>query len=447
MSRWQLPAFGLFGRTYAVMLASVLLAESLIVFMLMIALPQVLPVVPFSELVKLIDGKAAHHRVRVNVSEGARPVLPDDRSASARLLGLALDKALDLAPGTVHASVSRVGPPQTFAIQLPEDIARGEQPMLIAGDFVVARPISQGRWRTISTDTRFTRNVIERAIMLLLGTFAVVIPFAYVLARRTTLPIRRFADAADRFGRDLRAPPLDISGPVEVRMASEAFNRMRQRLASYVEERTTMITAVAHDLRTPLMRMAFEVDEADPALRRALMSQIDEMRDMIDAIMRFLREEQTRHERHRLDLISVIEAVCDNARRHGGAVTLTSNASQRVMLGDPHGLRSVFVNLIDNALTYGRQADVVVDDRADSLVVTVSDAGPGLPDSELERVFEPFYRVETSRNRLTGGIGLGLAVVRSIVVAHGGQVTLANAAGGGLVARVELPLSGGSDMA
>jgi signal transduction histidine kinase len=424
------------------MLATVLSAELLIFSAFVLATPPLPPLVPFSQLLDLLEGRdPGLAGLKIDVAVTATPP-PREGSGAAAALARAVERDLALASGEVRVSFSGLGPPSPFGPQPVESIMRGARPTFLAGDFVVGRRLADGRWRTVRSEPGFLRDVSVRIGLMLLGTLGVVLPAAYALARHSTRPIRRFAEAAERLGRDPRAAPLAEEGPEEIRVASEAFNRMQRRLNSYIEERTTMVAAVAHDLRTPLMRMAFEIEDAPESLQKALSAQIREMRDMTDALMRFLRAEQSRHDRELINLDALLGEVVEGFVRNGKPVSLVLLEPGLDVVGDPVGLKSVFRNVIGNALAYGQEADVKAAALDDHVVVTVSDKGPGLADDDLQRVFQPFYRVEKSRNRSTGGVGLGLAVARSIVVAHGGEITLENLAQGGLRARVRLPLAG-----
>ena len=435
-----LSGIGSFGRTYAVMLASVFLAEFVIFLLLIATAPPLPPMLPFDSVVAALSSQRLGRADDLQSTFATAPSIPRAKSGTPFILSRALEREFDAPPDTIRVSLSWFGPPSTFKLQSDEQIAAGLRPVFIVGDFDIARRLGDGRWRVVSTDGRFMREVISRFALLLLGTFVVVIPFAYFLAQRTTRPIRRFAAAADRLGTDPGAPPLDLFGPPELQVASQAFNLMQERLSRYVDERTTMLTAIAHDLRTPLMRMSFQIEEADPALRTVLTRQIEEMRGMINAVLGFMREERGRYERDRLDWRSVVAAACDDASDAGNPVFCTVPEEPVIILGDPQGMRSVCENLIGNAIDYGIAASVRLAVVGEEAHLIVSDQGPGLSDDELKRVFDPFFRVERSRSRSTGGVGLGLAVVQSIVVAHGGRVTLANGADRGLEATVSLPL-------
>jgi signal transduction histidine kinase len=253
-------------------------------------------------------------------------------------------------------------------------------------------------------------------------------------------PIRLFADAADRLGRDPRAPALAIKGTSEIGVAAKAFNDMQERLRRYVEDRTAMVGAIAHDLRTPLTRLRFRIENLpDDEQKAKIAADIDQMEEMISAALTFVRDASRPGERTPLELSSLLESLCDEMAETG-AKTEVESGEKVVLDGDPMALRRLFSNLLENAVKFGGRARARVSKDARNAIVEIEDDGPGIPPQDAEKVFEPFYRREPSRSRQTGGIGLGLAVVRSIARGHGGDVVLANRVGGGLTARVLLPL-------
>jgi signal transduction histidine kinase len=297
-----------------------------------------------------------------------------------------------------------------------------------------------GRWAVVQPQPAFGPDPWQVRIALWFVLSALVMaPVAYVFARRLSTPIKRFADAAERLGRDPRAEPLQVTGPSEIGIAVRAFNDMQGRLRRYVEDRTAMVGAIAHDLRTPLTRLRFRI-EALPDDQKAKMSaDIDQMEAMISAALTFVRDASRPGERTPLELSSLLESLCDEMAETG-ASTEVESGEKVVLEGDPMALRRLFSNLLENAVKFGGRARARVFREAANAVVEIEDDGPGIPPADREKVFEPFYRREPSRSRQTGGIGLGLAVVRSIARGHGGDVDLVNRRGGGLTARVQLPL-------
>ena len=221
-------------------------------------------------------------------------------------------------------------------------------------------------------------------------------------------------------------------------MAARAFNEMQERLRRYVGDRTAMVGAISHDLRTPLARMRFKLEGAPEGVREAVLSDVDQMERMISAVLSFIKDAHEPSERTSLDLLSLLECVVDDAAAAGADVSLISDATV-VVEADPLALQRLFENLIDNAAKYGKRSTVRLFQADGEAVVEIADQGPGIAPADMARVFEPFYRAEAARTLDGSGVGLGLAVARSIAIAHGGDVTLAST-DRGLVARVMLPL-------
>jgi signal transduction histidine kinase len=297
-----------------------------------------------------------------------------------------------------------------------------------------------GRWQVVQPRRAILDPWQQRFLLVLAGAALAVTPLAWWFARRLAAPIAAFAQGAERLGRDPDAPPLDNRGSREVGAAVAAFNEMQERLRRYVNYRTAMIGAIAHDLRTPLTRLRFRIENAPDELKPKLAADIDEMEAMIAATLAFVQDATRPGERTKLEVSSLVETVMDEAAETG-ADAAVERAERAVVDGDPVALKRLVTNLVDNALKFGSLARGRVFAEAGMAVVEVDDNGPGVPESEIERAFEPFHRLESSRSRETGGIGLGLAVVRAIARGHGGEVTLQNRSEGGLRARVTLPLA------
>jgi len=255
---------------------------------------------------------------------------------------------------------------------------------------------------------------------------------ALLIARWVTASLARFAAAADRLGGDAAAPPLPEEGPEEIRRAAQAFNRMQRRIRRFVEERLYAMAAASHDLRTPITRLKLRAEFVDDEEQRTkMLRDLDEMEAILSSTIAFVREEAGDEPRTRLDLAVLLAQVCENVRDGGHAVTLDV-PGPLPMEGRAVALRRAFANLIGNAVIYGVSADVRAERRGSRLVVVIDDRGPGIPEAEHEKVFAPFYRLEASRSRATGGTGLGLTVAQTIVRAHGGEIALENRPEGGL---------------
>jgi signal transduction histidine kinase len=277
--------------------------------------------------------------------------------------------------------------------------------------------------------------------------YAIVFPLclgllAYVVARMATRPLGRLARAATALGGDINEPPLRESGPSEVRHAAAAFNLMQARIRSYVEERTEMLAAIAHDLQTPITRLRLRLEKvADENLRDKLVADLGAMQGMIREGLDLATSLDTGGMMQRVDLDSLLSSVCADAVDAGQDVTL--NGQTRVsILAIPIALQRCLANLVDNAVIYGGCARVTTAREGNKAVIRVRDGGPGIPEAQMEKVFDPFYRIETSRSRETGGTGLGLTIARNIARKHGGTLVLHNALGGGLECTLTLPLNG-----
>jgi len=262
--------------------------------------------------------------------------------------------------------------------------------------------------------------------------------------RRLLAPVRDLAAAAERLGRDVNAPPLPEDGPTEVASAAAAFNTMAARIRRFVDDRTFLLTAIGHDLRTPVTRLKLRAEwMEDEEQRRKMLADLDELESMVAATLAFGRDAAGSEPLVALDLAVLLQTVLDEVTdvRPGMAGHLDyAGPAHLVVQARSMALKRAITNLVANALAYGGSAHVVlVPPRAGFVTVHVDDRGPGLPPGQLECVFEPFYRLESSRNRETGGTGLGLPIARNILRAHGGDVALANRPEGGLSVTVTLP--------
>jgi signal transduction histidine kinase len=300
----------------------------------------------------------------------------------------------------------------------------GGPEMPIFGDFSAALQQDDGSWTVVrSTPEPFPSAWQMQASAWLLGGFLLVGSAGYLFSRRISAPLKRFAEAAETLGRDPHAPQMALKGPAEVGAAAHAFNEMQARLKRYINDRTAMVGAISHDLRTPLARIRFKLEAAPPALKASVLGDIDQMEQMIGGVLAFIRDEGAPRRREKLDLLSLIECVADDAAMVGGQVEIVDGAPVTVD-GDPVALQRLFSNLVDNALKYGGEARINVRQDGDAAVVEIVDPGPGLSADELGRVFQPFYRTDASRNLDNGGVGLGLPIARSTARAHGGDVEL-----------------------
>lgn len=324
--------------------------------------------------------------------------------------------------------------------QRPDATRRNaDTPNLLVGRFEAGLRLADGRWRVLSPAISRIDVWHLEALAWLIGILLAVAPIAWFFARRLSAPIAAFASAAERLGKDPRGEPITVAGPREIAAAALAFNEMQTRLRRYVDDRTTMVAAIAHDLRTPLMRLALRLQKATPDVRAPSEADIREIEDMVTAALSFVRDFSKPVSRTRMALRALIETVVDDMTDLGRDVELAPGGDA-TLDADLAGLKRMFVNLTGNAVAYGNAARVSLLIDPQYAVVEIVDRGPGIPEEELDRVFEPFYRLERSRNRETGGTGLGLASARAVARAHGGDVVLKNSPNGGVLAQITLPL-------
>ena len=278
-------------------------------------------------------------------------------------------------------------------------------------------------------------------LLRVLASGLVIAVIAFFLARRISRSWDVLTRAADRVGRGDYPEPVPETGPIEIRRATKAFNRMTARLKRFVEDRTRMLAAISHDLRTPItsLRLRAEFVE-DPENRARIIETLDEMEQMVEAAMTFAREETANEETRKIDLTALVESAVEDLAETGRPIKFIGEGAPRVYPCRPLSIKRAFGNLVANALNFGDTVEVAVRDADDGgLWIEIADDGPGIPVEQREQVFEPFFRIEESRNRDTGGIGLGMAIARTAIRAHGGEIYLDESQKGGLLARIYLP--------
>jgi len=346
--------------------------------------------------------------------------------------------ALALEPGThfrvIDAQPINLNPDSWYAREFGEraGIRIHAAVMLSDGNWVTAD--STNPPRTTTWFTRLLRNLaIVDGVMLVLLFFAV---------RLVTRPLSVLAGAAEELGRNIERPPLPETGTVELVRASRALNTMQDRLKRYVETRLKALGAMSHDLKTPITRMRLRAEMLEDAqLRTRFTRDLDAMQEMVGSTLDYMRGlSDSGEEVSAIDLNALISSLKQDAEEAGHTVTFAGESPGPVM-GRAQALKRCLQNLLDNALAYGQRADITVRDEGRTVNVAIADHGPGIPESDIERVFDPFYRVEGSRNRNSGGSGLGLSIARNIAQAHGGAVRLRNLPQGGLEATLVLPWS------
>jgi signal transduction histidine kinase len=313
------------------------------------------------------------------------------------------------------------------------------------GRMLVGLRMPDGQWldfhAEIEPPTPWHSPTFLVAFLLMTAAAALLTLWA---VRRLTGPVRTLAMAAERLGRDVNAPPLPEDGPTEVAKAAAAFNTMAARIRRFVSDRTEMLTAIGHDLRTPITRLKLRAEFVDDdELRRKMLNDLEELEAMVSATLAFGRDATATEPVSAIDLAELLRTVLDeqgDARPEAAEALSYAGPAHLTVRARPLALKRALSNLIANAVSYGGSAKVSLAPQLGGTVgVAIEDNGPGIPPQELDRVFEPFHRVESSRNRETGGVGLGLPIARNILRAHGGDVTLSNRPGGGAKALVTLP--------
>jgi signal transduction histidine kinase len=307
-------------------------------------------------------------------------------------------------------------------------------------DLQVAIPLSDGQWLSFATALPAGGPAYSAQFLLSMSVMALIILAVSVWAvRRVTAPLASLATAAERLGHDVNAPPLSETGTTETRQAARAFNDMQTRLRSLIENRTRLLAAISHDLRTPLTLLRLRAETVENVEERdRMLSTIAEMDTLIGTTLQFARDDSASEPRRQTDLAALVGSVVDEMRDAGKPVRMQPAASIPYPC-QPAALKRAVRNLLDNAVKYGKAGSVRLQLSPRWVEIDVDDDGPGIPEAEFARVLEPFYRLEASRSGETGGVGLGLAIAQSIVQAHGGKLTLSNRPAGGLRASVLLP--------
>jgi signal transduction histidine kinase len=314
------------------------------------------------------------------------------------------------------------------------------------GDVAIGMRLVDGHWLDLRFDLPplrpwHSQNFLVAFVLMTVAAAAL----SGWAVRRLVAPVATLAAAAERLGRDVAAPPLPEDGPSEVAAAARAFNTMAARLRRFVADRTFLLAAIGHDLKTPITRLRLRAEFVeDEEQRRRMLADLDELEAMVSATLVFARDSTAGEPVVAIDLAELARTVLDEAADtrppEPPPALAYAGPDHLAVRARPVSLKRALMNLVTNALKYGDAARVTLSPPAGGLLrLAVDDDGPGIPEAELERVFQPFQRLEPSRSRETGGMGLGLPIARNILRAHGGDVTLANRPGGGLRAVVTLP--------
>lgn len=300
--------------------------------------------------------------------------------------------------------------------------------------------LEDGQWVSFGEQLPEEMTAWPLRVVLALGLVLVtLVGVALVAVRWIIRPLGYLADSARALGKDLQRPPLLEEGPEEVRSTLKAFNTMQAQIRRFVDERSRFLAAISHDLKTPITRLRLRCGLLDDeALQTKFERDLSDMEDLVQGILDFMRDEAGNEKKQALDINDLLETIQIDGEEDNSIITLKGRAKSAYYC-HPTSLRRLITNIVDNALKYGGQADIQVEDSEHALSISISDAGSGIPEAQIEKLFEPFTRLEESRNKATGGSGLGLSIAKNIALAHGGTLTLKNRQTGGLNALITLP--------
>ncbi len=461
----------LFGRLVLILLGGVLLAQAASFYINATERGQLLYragglqlAQRIADIARLLDSTAPAERSRIAALFNSPPLAVSlGRPALAPQAGQEEDVPLAIFSGVLRralgnelrASVVRwQGPPEPEASGLPRP-AMSDMPMMRGPGgpgwhrfpqgprrafFVVQVALHDGTWVTFDSFLPPQEATLPwRLAFTLAVVVAIVLGVSLVAVRWATAPLSALAAAAERLGQDIHRPPLDESGPLEARRAARAFNTMQSRLVAYLADRTRVFTAMSHDLKTPITRLRLRAEMLqDRSLQGKFTADLDAMQSMVTQTLDFMRDTASEEPVQPVDLMALLESLQSDYQDMGHDVRVEGSVAA-ALPARPVALRRCLTNLLDNAIRYGGRATIEAGDEPRQVSIRVRDEGPGIPEADLERAFEPFYRGEASRSRETGGSGLGLGIARNIARGHGGDVVLRNRAQGGLEAILILP--------
>ncbi|MBT3549778.1 MAG: HAMP domain-containing protein [Rhodospirillaceae bacterium] len=311
------------------------------------------------------------------------------------------------------------------------------------GGVAVSLRINNGRWLNAATRVPPPDMAIAVSSVIAMGAAGLIlILIAVLMVRRVTRPMARLAEAAERLGRGEAVTALPEDGPSDIQGTTRAFNAMTERLERFVSDRARMLAAITHDLRTPITSLRLRAEMVDDEeARTRMLETLEEMQELTEAALDYAREDAVREDTRSVDISALIDSLCDDLQNMGLDISFYE-AERLVVRCRPAALRRAIRNVAENAIRYGNRAILSLAENAQRISVYVDDFGPGIPEAEREKIFEPFVRLESSRSKETGGIGLGLAIARSVLRGHGGDIEIEDRREGGARFTLWLPKSG-----
>ncbi|MCL6417075.1 ATP-binding protein [Aestuariirhabdus sp. Z084] len=358
-----------------------------------------------------------------------------------------LGNEVDIRLSFSHPDTLRVYNNQTRLLDLPP---RWSQQSLIydlqSPPILVAQiDMGEGEWFYLAAllpkpDLLLKTEYLPTERLLFLSFLLVILLIiGAIIVRWLTRPLAQLATAAERLGKEIDSQPLTEQGPLEVQASARAFNRMQQRIQRFIEDRERLFSAISHDLKTPITRLRLRAEMLNKEHNRDKFRQdLEELERMVAGALECARGTDLHEKVQAIDIMALLESLQDDATVLGHSVAIKGTANS-TFPGRPMALKRCLSNLLDNALFYGREAEIEVNDSAEQLQIAVRDRGPGIPDASINKVFDPYFRLETSRSRNTGGTGLGLGIARNIAHGHGGELELKNRVSGGLEVLLSLP--------
>lgn len=339
----------------------------------------------------------------------------------------------EMPAGLGNSTLRNERPGQSFPLPFSEYDAPG---------LLISARLQDGRWLNVGMGITpsLGRWALPTLISMVLAGGSICLIVVFML-QRITRPLKKLTEVAEQVGRGESITPISEEGPVDIRQTIRAFNRMYERLQRFVQDRTRMLAAISHDLRSPITSLRLQAELLkDQDARSKMLETLEDMQRMTEATLAFARDEASTELSRSVDLSALIDSLCQDLADMGMNVKFES-AKKTPYTCRPTSLKRAVRNVIDNAVNYGGRAEVTLRQDDTEFRIMIQDEGPGIPDKDFERVFQPFVRLEESRNKQTGGIGLGMAIARSIVRNHGGDISLANTPGGGLTVTIHLPES------